>query len=69
MVLGEEGAPLPFSDEERARWHEEKRARETPPPLPRPDPVAVCVSCQLPFGINEGVVTEEAAMCDVCNGE
>ena len=61
---------MPFTDEEKRRWHEEKMKREyRPVPTFRSQPVAVCVHCQNPFGINEGVITPDAALCDVCNGE
>jgi len=61
---------MAFTDEERRQWHEEKRRAEWRPAVAvRPTPVAVCVSCQNPFGIGEGVITDEAALCDVCNGD
>jgi hypothetical protein len=62
---------MPFTDEERRRWHEEKLARERAPEPPpwRPLPVAVCVNCHNLFGYNEGVVTDEAALCDLCLGD
>jgi hypothetical protein len=61
---------MAFRDEERLRWHEEKLRAEWRPPLrQRSAPVAVCIHCQNPFGINEGVVTDDVALCDVCNGD
>lgn len=61
---------MPFTDEEIRRWYREKREREQRPPLRFVSaPAATCISCQQPFGIGEGVITEEAAICDVCNGE
>jgi hypothetical protein len=61
---------MPFSDEEKRRWHEEKRQREwRPTPVFRAEPIAVCVHCQRPFGIDEGVITPEVALCDICNGD
>lgn len=61
---------MPFTDEEKRAWHDEKRARERQiQPLHRPSPVAVCVHCQNPFGINEGVVTDDVALCDTCSGD
>lgn len=60
---------MPFTDEEKHRWHDEKRKREYRPSQAfRSESVAVCVHCQNSFGINEGVITPEAAICDVCNG-
>lgn len=60
---------MSFTEEEKRLWHEEKRHREQHPPRAQPEPIAVCVHCQRPFGINEGVVTEDAALCDICNGD
>lgn len=61
---------MPFTDEEKRAWHEQKRAREhRPEPVHRPAPIAVCVHCQNPFGVNEGVVTDDAALCDICLGD
>jgi hypothetical protein len=65
------GSDMPFTEEEFRRWHEEKRKREYRPPSPwldRERPVATCIHCQLPFGISEGVITEDVAICDRCNG-
>jgi hypothetical protein len=62
---------MPFTEQEKRRWHEEKRARERkaePPPW-HPRPAAICIHCHNPFGYNEGVITEEAALCDICLGD
>lgn len=62
---------MPFTDEERRRWYENKRQREKRAPsnweTARGQAVAVCVHCGNPFGIGKGVITEDAAFCDVCN--
>lgn len=60
---------MSFSEEEVRQWHEEKRKREQEPPRRRPAPAATCVSCQRAFGFSEGTITEEVAICDICNGE
>lgn len=61
---------MSFTEEERRAWHAEKRARERrQDPVNRSEPVAVCIHCQNPFGINEGIVTDEIALCDVCDGD
>jgi hypothetical protein len=60
---------MPFSVEETRRWHEEKRRREQEPIPWHAEPVAICVHCQNPFGINQGSMTSDVAICDVCNGE
>ena len=62
---------MPFTEEEGRRRHEDKRARERtnePPPW-RPQHAAICVHCHNPFGHNEGVITEDAALCDLCLGD
>jgi hypothetical protein len=64
-----EGA-VPFTDEEFRRWHEEKQKREHRAPVEFLDPpIAVCVHCDQPFGITQGVVTDQVGICDVCNGD
>jgi len=61
---------MPFTDEEKLRWLAEKRERERrPAPASLSGPIAVCVHCQQPFGINKGMVTEEVALCDICKGD
>ena len=63
------GLMMPFTDEEKRIWHEEKRKREhLLTPVFRSKPVASCAHCQNPFGINEGVITPYVALCDICNG-
>ena len=61
---------MPFTEEERARWHEEKLRRERRPAATyMSPPAATCIHCHNPFGISEGVITPEVAICDVCNGD
>jgi hypothetical protein len=61
---------MPFTDEEFEEWHRAKRQREQEPtPVYRSPPVATCVHCGHPFGINEGVITNEVELCDICNGD
>lgn len=61
---------MPFTDEEKRHWHQQKQKREyRPTPVYHSQPVAICVHCHNPFGIDEGVVTPEVALCDVCNGD
>lgn len=59
---------MPFTPEEVSKWH--KRRREAKPDFGfKSTPVAICIHCQNPFGISEGVITDEIALCDVCNGD
>lgn len=61
---------MPFTEKERRAWHAEKRARERRQErIHRSEPVAICTNCQNPFGINEGVITDEFALCDICDGD
>jgi hypothetical protein len=64
---------MPFTDKEREQYLAQKRKREgahhDAPTGPRPEAVATCVHCQNAFGLNEGVVTDDVAICDVCLGD
>ena len=61
---------MPFTDEERRRWQEEKRKREEKPlPSFRAEPVAICIHCHQPFGYGEGTVTDEVTLCDRCDSD
>ncbi len=61
---------MAFTPEEIRQWHEEKRRREAKPDFTfKSAPAAICINCQNPFGINEGVITDEVAICDICNGD
>lgn len=62
---------MPFTEEERRRWREEKRAREPVRELrpSRPPPVAICLHCHQPFGHGEGYIDEEIALCGFCDGD
>ena len=60
---------MPFTDEEKRLWHEEEKRERRITPVIRSEPIAVCVHCQNPLGINEGVITPEVVLCDVCNGD
>lgn len=61
---------MPFTEEEKQAWHAEKRAREQRhEPVYRSEPAAVCINCQNPFGVNEGIITDEVALCDICAGD
>jgi len=71
-MMGKQSAEAssPFSEMERRAWLEEKHARERrDQPLSCSTHVAICVHCQIPFGISEGVVTHEATLCYVCLGD
>ena len=60
---------MPFTTEERLAWHAEKSREERPPSLFKPEPIGVCVHCHQPFGSNEGIVTDDFALCDICFGD
>lgn len=44
------------------KFDKERRAKEADPNY------AVCLHCNNPFRLSDGVVTPDAALCDVCNG-
>ena len=61
---------MSFTEDEKRYWHEEKRKREYQAPVQfRTQPVAICIHCSNPFGIGEGVITDDVALCDTCNGD
>lgn len=54
-------------DEER-RDEEERRRRRDLAARGRLPGFALRLHCSNPFPVTEGVVTADAALCDVCNG-
>lgn len=64
---------MPFTEKERAQYLAEKKKREAAhhndDTRHRAEPVAVCVHCQNGFGVGEGVIERDVAICDVCNGD
>jgi hypothetical protein len=61
---------MAFTKEEFEAWHNAKLQREfTPTPEFRDPLVAICIHCHQPFGWTEGMITDDAAICDRCNGD
>lgn len=63
---------MPFTDKEREQYLAEKKrevADRRDITQRRPEAIAVCVHCQNGFGVNEGVVTNDVSICDVCLGD
>ena len=63
---------MPFTEEEKRKWHDDKRRRENgsnDADLHRAQHAAVCLHCSNPFSINDGVITDDAAICYVCLGD
>lgn len=61
---------MAFTDEERRAWHEAKQKREAgPETVWRPEAVAQCIHCSLPFGFGEGYISDDISLCDRCNGD
>ena len=63
---------MPFTKEEKRKWHDEKRRRENAgnsAHLHHGQRAAICLHCSNPFSINDGVITDDAAICDVCLGD
>lgn len=63
---------MPFTDEERRKWHDEKRRREDEShrlPISTRPAVTNCIDCGQPFGLGEGLITEEVSLCYRCNDD
>ena len=61
---------MAFTEEEFRKWHAEKQKRECRPSQKVSSlPIAECVVCQNPFGVSEGTIAHEVAICDGCNGD
>lgn len=67
---------MSFTNEEKKRWLEEKRGHEgrnqrscsqAPQHHEGSSEFAICLYCNNPFRSSEGTVTQDAAICDVCN--
>lgn len=61
---------MDFTDEERRAWHAARRHDSgDSDDGSEGEPANVCLHCGNAFGSGDGVVTEDAAICDVCNGD
>jgi formylmethanofuran dehydrogenase subunit E len=56
-----------MSDDAARKWAQEKKKRESEA-QDRSTGYATCLHCGNPFRTSDGVVTSDAAICDVCNG-
>ena len=66
------GATMSFTPEEKRRWHEEKLRLEKEQEFrhaAQPLKPFSCIHCGNPFGLAEGVVREDAAICWGCLGD
>ena len=60
---------MSFKDEEKGQWHEYKnRPHGFPDSNLQSYHVAECIHCKNPFRISDGIITDEIALCDICNG-
>jgi formylmethanofuran dehydrogenase subunit E len=59
---------MPFTEAEKRKWHADRRADRTDDNRSEIMP-NVCGHCGNPFPANAGVVTDDFALCDVCNGD
>ena len=57
---------MPFTDED-VELGQEKQSREYRPPFEGRQNLSLSACCHNPFGISEGVITNDVALCDVCN--
>lgn len=55
-----------MSNDSTRKREEERNERER---APLDGGVSTCLHCGNPFLISEGVVTSDAALCDICNGD
>ena len=61
---------MAFTKEEFEAWHKGKLDHETrPTPNVRREPITTCIICQRDFGLGEGMITEDASICDICNND
>jgi hypothetical protein len=61
---------MPFTDEERRLWHEQRRRqRGTVEVEYGLQHTATCLHCGNPFPFDEGSITDDAALCDICLGD
>jgi hypothetical protein len=61
---------MPFTDEERRRWHEQRRRQRTTVEAKHGQQyAATCLHCGNPFSYGEGSITDDAALCDICLGD
>ncbi|TFF27715.1 hypothetical protein E3C22_04465 [Jiella endophytica] len=59
---------MPFSEQERQEWLAQKRRRDRPKAcFFDQDPIGVCVYCNAPFGMADGVVIGGIPICDDCD--
>lgn len=58
-----------MSNDATRDWAKEQRKREKVEEQRSGAGYAICLHCNNPFPISAGVVTPEAAICDVCNGD
>lgn len=59
---------MPFTEKERREWHEARKNGESTDDYDhRSDSMYECLHCGNPFPPGRGIVTADAAICDICN--
>jgi len=58
---------MPFTEREKRKWHADRKREQALDQHEGAEPLAMCGHCGNPF--NDGVVTSDFALCDVCNGD
>lgn len=59
---------MPFTEQEKRKWHADRRAGRADDDHSEVAP-NVCGHCGNPFPISAGVITDDFAICDVCNDD
>ena len=58
---------MAFTKKEYEQWHKEKQKREHRDTVVwQEKPIAICIHCHQPFGVSEGQVTADVAICYRC---
>ena len=61
---------MAFTKEEFEAWYKAKIGREnrSSPEVLR-EPITTCIICNRDFGSGEGMITQEASICNICYDE
>lgn len=60
---------MSFTEKEIRKWHEDRAKRRGTDQVSEHGSAATCLHCGRSFGWSEGVITEVASICDICNSD